>query len=363
MHIIPARAIKRVASFEGAGRQKQHQGVLAAAATGLGDFIVQQGGDIDRVFGSARVDPKLLESPTHSLSLSHYCQILEHAARQSGCDNFGLYYGRQFRPQSLGLIGYVGLSSPTLEDALRNVSEFFIYHQHNTLTRLRDKGDHYQFDYKIQHGGILQRRQDAELTLGMILNLIRHVLGKTWAPKQVHFEHTRPEQWQDHSKIFDAPVYFDQPFNSLFFSKQQLKVAMPDRDDQLFSVVLDAMQRLNLHDHAGKDTISDLKSVVRDAFAQGEPKLEHISAEMQMPLSYLQRELKRNGYSYPSFVDELRCELAVSYLHQHHLSISELAFQLGYSETSAFSRAFKRWFNCSPRQWRHQMGVSGANSR
>lgn len=68
----------------------------------------------------------------------------------------------------------------------------------------------------------------------------------------------------------------------------------------------------------------------------------------------LQRRLREEGLSFTSLVDNVRCEMAKYYLQQHQLPISEMALLLGYSEVSAFSRAFRRWFSISPRQWRQE---------
>src|SRR5688572_24153337 len=242
-----------------------HRGVLAAAASGLSDFIQAKGADVDRVLGICHINPELLQQPTLSLGLTNYCQVLEEAAAQSGCDNFGLHYGKQFKPQSLGLIGYIGLCSSSAETALQNVVNAFPFHQHNTLTRLVDKGDHYRFDYQVRHGSILCRRQDAELTLGMILNLLRHGLGKNWAPREVHFEHPRPQQWHEHCKVFDAPVYFDQPYNSLLIVKRDLQRAMPERDQTLLLVMQDAIRRLNADAPSQQSVTDNVRSRVRQA--------------------------------------------------------------------------------------------------
>ncbi|WP_437613042.1 AraC-like transcriptional regulator QhpR [Erwinia sp. V71] len=328
-----------------------NRGVLAAAATGLADFIGDKGGDVDRIFGVSGIDPELLASPTLSLGLVNYCRVMEEAARYSGFDNFGLHYGRQFKPQSLGLIGYVGLCSATLEQALQNVVNAFPFHQHDTLTRLVDRGDCWRFDYQVRHGAILCRRQDAELTLGMIMNLIRHVAGKNWSPREVHFEHPRPEFWHEHCKVFDAPVYFDQPFNSLVIAKRDLLRAMPESDPVLLTVVQDAIRRLNCH-APQQNIVDQARSQVHLALMQGEPVLEEVAEKMGLSSWSLQRRLRDEGLSFTALVDKVRCEMATHYLQQKQLPISEMALLLGYSEVSAFSRAFRRWFGISPRQWR-----------
>ena len=328
-----------------------NRGVLAAAASGLSEFISHSGGDVDQIFGVSGINPELLAQPTLSLGLINYCRVMEEAARYSGCDNFGLHYGRQFKPQSLGLIGYIGLCSATLEQALHNVATAFPWHQHDTLTRLVDKGDCWRMDYQVRHGAILCRRQDAELTLGMFLNLVRHVAGKNWAPREVHFEHPRPSEWHEHCKVFDAPVYFDQPFNSLLIPKRDLLRAMPDSDPLLLGVMQDAIRRLN-NGSPQQNVVDQTRAQVHQAMLQGEPVLEDVAEKMGLSSWTLQRRLREEGISFTLLVDNVRCEMAKHYLQQRQLPISEMALLLGYSEVSACSRAFRRWFGISPRQWR-----------
>ncbi|MFG6076239.1 AraC family transcriptional regulator [Erwinia sp. OPT-41] len=328
-----------------------NHGVLAAAASGLGEFITEKGGDVDRIFGVSGIDPEQLASPTLSLGLVNYCRVMEEAARCSGFDNFGLHYGRQFKPQSLGLIGYVGLCSATLEQALHNVVNAFPWHQHDTLTRLTDKGDCWRLDYQVRHGAILCRRQDAELTMGMFMNLIRHVAGRHWAPREVHFEHPRPEQWHEHCKVFDAPVWFEQPCNAMIIPKKELTRAMPESDPMLLLVMQDAIRRLNSATPR-QSVVDRARSQVRLMLMQGEPALPEVAEKMGMSSWSLQRRLREENLSFTALVDKVRCELATSYLQQRQLPVSEMALLLGYSEVSAFSRAFRRWFGVSPRQWR-----------
>lgn len=327
-------------------------GVLSAAASGLDQFITRQGGDLDLVFGRAGIDPEQLRHPTLSLALPNYCDVLEEAARQSGCDNFGLRYGQQFQPRDLGLLGYVGLFSDTLEEALKNFAGAFPYHQHSTLIRLVDCGECYRFDYQVRHGAILDRRQDAELTLGMALNLLRHVLGPQWAPRAVAFEHERPEEWHEHGDAFGAPVQFGRPCNFMLVPKGDVQgKPMPERDPNLLFLFQDVIHRLGAGANA-PSLLEELGTQVRLALSEGEPCLERIAERLEMTPAGLRRRLREQGLCFSQVVERTRRELALHYLRRRQRPISELAPLLGYSETSAFSRAFRRWFGVSPRQWR-----------
>ncbi|WP_407647844.1 AraC-like transcriptional regulator QhpR [Acinetobacter rathckeae] len=329
-----------------------NQGVLSAAATGLSDFILEKGADVAHVFHVSGINTQLLESPTLSLQLPNYCQVLEQAATLSGCDNFGLYYGQQFKPKALGLIGYIALCSPTLEHALKNMTSHFHLHQKDTLTRLVKQPDHWRLDYQVQHGAILSRRQDAELTMGMFINVIRSVLGQHYAPRAIHFEHTRPADCQEHSRLFNAPVYFDQPYNSILISKTDTHICMPESDPILLTVIQDTLRLLN--SQPSQQHLTDqVRSFIHLSLSQGEPQLERTAHELNMSSTCLTRKLKSYGTTFSALVDHVRSEVAEHYMKQNHMSISEMAFLLGYSEVSAFSRAFKRWFGITPRQWRH----------
>ena len=329
-----------------------NQGVLSAAASGLSDFIATKGADVDHVFGVSHIDTELLLSPTLSLPLTKYCKVLENAAEISGCDNFGLHYGQQFLPKALGLIGYIGLCSTNLEQALSNMASYFHLHQKDTLTRFVEQNDSWRLDYQIHHGAILTRRQDAELTIGMFMNVIRSVKGAHYAPREIHFEHSRPEFWQEHSKLLNAPVYFDQPYNSIVLAKKDLQVAMPNADPMLLTMMQETIKLLNTNSNV-QALPDQVRAAIQIALNTGEPNMEKIADDLGMSSCILTRRLKAEGLNFTNLVDCVRQELAEYYMAHKNIQISEMAFLLGYSEASAFSRAFKRWFGVNPRQFRH----------
>lgn len=337
---------KTLSSFE-----EVHHGVLAAAGSGLGDFIKKTGGDADRVFGSCGVDPAIMERPTHSLSLTNYCRLMEEAAIDSQNGNFGLHYGKQFQPQNLGLIGYIGLSSPTLGDALSNVAKDFHWHQHDTLTRFVKRENQWHFEYQVRHGAITRRRQDAELSMGMILNIIRSALGSKWTPQEVNFEHYRPEQAHEHEKVFGAAVWFEQPCNSIVLSEKDLMRPMPGYEPVLLTVMRETIRRLNRH-NVPQSFPERVRAIIRIMLPQDDFSLEKISEKMAMTPWSLQRRLKEKNVTFLTLIDSVRKEMAIDYMKQPHLTISDITFMLGYSEVCALSRAFRRWFGVSPRAWR-----------
>jgi AraC-like DNA-binding protein len=328
-------------------------GVLASAATGMVGFINHMGGDVDRIFGSARIAPDMAGSPTLKLRLSAFCRLFEEAARQTKHGNFGLWFGNQFQPRDLGFWGYAAVSSPTLGCALQNFVELFAYHQECSSMSLAAGDDELvRLEYQIGTPAIVERRQDAELSLGMFLNLIRECCGSRWAPEEVHFEHPKPLEAKEHEMAFNAPVYFSQATNALLFRPEILARPMPARDSRLMDMMRMCLIELSSRTTADIGIFDRIRTAVRARLAQGPLSLEDIADEVHLPITVLNRELSANNASFKLLVEDVRRDLAISYMKQRQLPLSEIALLLGYSELSAFSRAFRRWTGRSPRTFR-----------
>ena len=328
-------------------------GVIASAATGVVRFIETHGGDIDHIFGRVGIVPDTAGSPTVRLALKSYCQLFEVAAAVTKCDNFGLWFGNQFQPRDLGLWGYSAISAPTLGSALNNLVQLFRYHQESSCMSLaRGSEGLMHLGYQIEAPDILERRQDAELSLGMFLNVFRDCLGQQWVPEEVHFEHPRPLDSHEHEKAFGAPVYFSLPRNALLFRPEVLSEPMPHSDVKLMTMMQTCLMRLADHEEKCTSIIDRVKAVIRANLSDGYPTLEQIAEKLRITASAIQRELASEGLVYKELVEVMRRDLAIAYMKQRHLPLSEIALLLGYSELSAFSRAVHRWTGQSPRAYR-----------
>ncbi len=330
--------------------------ILAAAATGIVDFIERQGGDIDSVFGNSGISPEMAGATTLKLRLADFCTLFEQASQRTKCDNFGLWFGHQFQPRDLGLWGYAAVSAPTLGSALENLVGLFGFHQEQSFMQMvRGTNGLVRLQYRIEAPDIMHRRQDAELSLGMFFNVMREALGTGWTPEEVHLEHARPIDSDEHERAFGAPVYFAQPYNALLFSSDLLERPMPNCDLTLMALMRNCLQQLGERSEGPVELIDRVRAAVRARLPEGYPALESIAAELCLTTGMVQRGLADKGTSFKELVETTRREIALSYLEQRHLPISEISFLLGYSELSAFSRAVRRWTGTSPSALRERL--------
>lgn len=328
--------------------------VLAAATTGLEQFISRNGGNPQRVLARVGWAEHQLSDINLPLDLSSYVRMMELAADETGNDNFGLWFGEQFRPEMLGLIGGIAIASPTLGAALDNLARLFPYHQQATYTAFVRQGEMMRLEYRIIDGGIIERRHDAELTLGMFINVFRHCLGAPWAPVAIYFEHPKPADWRQHSQAFSAPVYFGHRTNALIFRDTPLHQRMPQGDLRKANLLSDQLMKVG----GGIGTLSLLdhvKGEIRSRLPDGIPYIGAIADSIGLQRWTLQRRLTEYGLSFSHVVDQVRRELAERHIRERYVTILEMSNILGYSELSAFSRAFHRWFGVSPQKFRARL--------
>lgn len=330
--------------------------ILAAAATGIVTFIEQAGGDVDSIFGNSGLSPEMAGAVTLKLKLSDFCELFEQASHHTKMDNFGLWFGNQFQPRDLGLWGYATVSCPTLGSALETMVGLFGYHQEQSgMAFRRDPNGLFRIEYQIEAPDIFNRRQDAELSLGMFLNVFREACGQAWTPDEVHFEHPRPNDRDEHERAFGAPVYFSQSTNALLFSEDVLSRPMPSRDTTLMALMQNCLKQLSNRTRKPVDLFDRVSNSIRAGLSAGYPSLEKVAVELHVSPGAIQRELSQQNTTFKDLVEILRRELAMVYLQQRHLPMSEISFLLGYSELSAFSRAVRRWTGASPSAVRNRL--------
>ncbi len=326
--------------------------VLASATTGLVDLIEHNHGDVDTIFGQAGIHQIDLSIPINAINLSQYCTLFDVAAKTTGNDNIGLEFGHNFAPKYLGAIGYAVISSPTLSAALRAMEKYFPVHQDQTSFGLIQDNDILWLSYCIRDPRIQNRRQDAEISLGMHHNIFKTALGANWSPLEIHFEHDRPDDTQEHERYFGAPVRFGRRTNAFAFRCSDLDVRMPGQDPYLFSMVAAFLEsRCKL-----VDDMEDMATVVRNQIklhlGDTLPTLSKIANVLGLTDAAFHKRLKAQHLLFPDLLRAARRELALHYLNDPDMSLTEIAYSLGYSELSAFSRAFRNWTGMNPQKYR-----------
>ena len=325
--------------------------VMAAAAHGVGERIAAAGVDPRDVLTEAGLSAEELSDPTRRIALAQYCKVFEVAADKTARASFGLEFGSAFHPQQLGMLGYLAISAPTLEVALRKFASYLPAHQQATHLVLRKLTDgRALIEYAILDGSIEARQQDAELSIAMLLNLFRHCLGSRWLPSGIHFMHPRPAGHTRHEELLGTRPLFGQTSNRILFRQVDLDCDMPRKDHDLLRLLELQLERQLADTHAYSDIVERARHEVAIALETGSCDIAMVSRRCGVPAWTLKRRLKQRGLTFQDLLTSTRLDLAKRQLARG-TPVTNIAADLGYSQVSAFSRAFRQWTGVSPREY------------
>jgi AraC-like DNA-binding protein len=326
--------------------------ILVRSISKITDAAAARGVEPEEVYRAVNLNPAILSDPDNRIPFAQLVALYEHAARLTGDDAFGLHIGESSNPELFDVLGYVLVNSPTLGDALNR-----LVHYHSIWS----DGAHFSLDvtgararlayeYLDWQGGA--RRHDCEMTLSISVSFARRVTGVAWSPREVSFQHPKPESVAEHRRIFRAPVRFGRPANELIFDSSLLALPIKRADPGLCDI-LDRQAKELLAKIPREDSLTDrVRGILREALNGGEPKLQTVAHKLGISVRTLQRKLRTEGTSIQDLLDEVRSDLSKSYLREPKLALCEVAYLLGFSEPSAFHRAFRRWTGMTPKAFR-----------
>jgi AraC-like DNA-binding protein len=309
-------------------------------------------------FELADVDPARIADPSLRLGLIDYCRLFDIAAHETGDDFFGAHFGQWFTPEHFSAVGTLVVSAPTIRDALSALARSYRWIQENSSLQFTVHHGFASLEYQICDARITHRHQDAELTIAALCGLIRHFLGRAWQPLETHFEHGRGGLRRGYQGVFGETA-FDQNTNAILIDSRVLDLPMPQQNARVFAEV----QALISHQLADREAdlcssrdsrLALLAHAIENQCKGGDASIGAVARRMGLTVHGLRRQLRECNVAYDEFVLSVRQTVAMRYVASSDYDLTTVALMLGYSELSAFSRAFKRWHGRSPGAYRIQ---------
>jgi AraC-like DNA-binding protein len=190
------------------------------------------------------------------------------------------------------------------------------------------------------------------MTLATVTTLCRNIASAEFTPTAVEFQHNEPADISEHQQLFRCPIKFNSRTNKLHFPSSYLSLPIEKADASLCAL-LDRHAEELLAKFPPRDSLVDqVRSIIASEFRGGDPSLEHVADQLRMTPRTLQRKLQELGTSHNELLEQMRRQLAMRYLREREMAICEVAYLLGFSESSSFHRAFKRWTGLTPKEFR-----------
>jgi AraC-like DNA-binding protein len=323
--------------------------VASIQATVLLDALAALGADVKALRAGAGISEKDLKDPEARIPSARFLKLLERAAWQLRDPMVGLHAGA--RAQVRGPLFYLLLSSTSLGDGLRkftrfarltlDTGEFRISRDDGIVSLTMDPGD----------PAFAQSRHACNYAMGAVLGGLRRAVPG-FRPLGVELIHERFGPRDDAERAFGCPVRFGAPRNVLRFPDAMLRsapgAANPAIAEQVVRYTESLMSRL-----ASNTTADHTAAAVRRLLVEGHrPDRPLVARRLHMSERTLQRRLREEGTSFKAVRDRVREETSRALLSNASLKVEAVGRSVGFSEGSAFSKAFTRWAGRSPARFR-----------
>ncbi len=309
---------------------------------------------------SVGIDPDGPVDPARMLPDDAYYAFFERAARADPDGTaLPLRVGASMRADEYGAFGLAWKSAPSLRGSYERAERYARVLTSVTRYELHEAGPEVQMLLHREGERRLGLRLSNEASIASIMAISQQVTTARFQPSAVHFKHPAPESVAGHRAHFGCPVHFASDIDALCVPREQLRE--PNRlGDPAIARFFDAHLEAEL---SGLGDDASLEQRVRIQVAQclseGIPAISDIAGRLGTSARTLQRRLSDRGLSYQGLVDAARRELAERLLRDTGYPLAEIAFLTGFSEQSAFNRAFKRWAGQTPRSYRLEASPPG----
>lgn len=307
---------------------------------------------IEEVIKHAGVNPLILSSPDNRLSGFEAQKIIEATTILTNDDNLGIHQGEHLSKGFSNILGYVLMNCSTLKECWTkycryeriidstSISDFEIIDNYAVLSNVT-------VDEELK-----DNRHFSEFKISGMLSYIKLLSDENLKLHEVHFTHSKPSNTFEYERIFQCKVCFEKSANALIFDSDQLNISVIEPNEKLLLLfeknAEEILESFNNNTYTNMVTEILLEEIKKCNL----PSIESIAKKLLLSVRSLQLYLHKEDTSYIKLVKETRKNIAEKYLNSKNISIDEITYILGFSETSAFHRAFKNWTGMTPTQFR-----------
>lgn len=319
-------------------------------------FAKKQGAESDDIFGlTGKTEAELFLEDCVVDDVS-YNSVVEAVVELTKDPCFGLHAGENLNLAAAGLIMQLSQTCGTIKEAIKLSCQFANLGCDALPLSLVEKEKHYEI--VITPKTPWAEKSFAALkhtTTGLIGFTIRQFHSLTqmkYYPMRIHFPWENDGKLAEYERVYGCPVHFNKKEISIFLTKKLVEEKILTSNYKLQRILLEYAEEKSAALKEEKGFVAVVKESVVLLKQTEFPSADRVASHLNMSTRSLQRKLQAEDYNYKKMIEELKKEFAVSYLKRKQLSVSEVAYLLGYADVSSFTRAFKKWFDQTPSEYK-----------
>ena len=322
--------------------------VLSVSSRAMVGACERLGLDTGALLRSVGIARETLEDPDARLEASQVGALWAKAYELSGDPVLSLHAAEACPIGGYKVIDFMAANAATVGEAFRYASRYFPLI--NTAVRLPidESGDPVTFEIVDETGPQGVTRPYAEYCFAAFLLHVRGATGVHFPIRRLTFVHRRPADVAEHARVFGCPVEFEAARNRMSIDRAAWDTPTVASNPGVLRVLREHADLLLQKLPKGPDLVERTRRAIGERLRGGDSSLESVARALGTSGRSLQRHLQDLGYSYNALADEVRAATARLYLEQPDMAVSEVAYLLGFADSSTFNRAFKRWTGSTP---------------
>jgi len=324
--------------------------------------IESYGLDSHALFSQSNIDLAAIQNnPEVRLPVKQMAVLWQLAVKETKDECFSLRLTKFFQPNTYSAVGLAFASSRNILEGFENCVRYFKMTTDAAVHSLEIIDDKAILHIDIPPENEPVSIEAIEAFMSTLVSLSRVMTTEDFSPLEVCFKHDKTAYKKTYEDFFKCPVLFNQSHHKIIYSLADLQqpqmLANPALASTLESWIDEHLNRFS------QDLVSTkVKAYILDNILKGDIELEQIASSLNLGLRTLQRKLKAESKSFNELLDECRHHMAVKLLSEQRVPLIEISYMLGFSDQSGFTRAFRRWTNTSPKNYRDQHGHKLLNS-
>jgi AraC-like DNA-binding protein len=298
----------------------------------------------------AGLSRRQIEDAGVRLPVSHQITFLNLVADATGDDLLGLHLAKRCELRALGLFYYVLASSATLVEVCQRAARFSAMVNEGAVQKFVDGR---MFGVAVHYAGVSrhQDRHQVEFFFAGVIRLLRKLTGVQVIPQRVRLSHARTRGAREFSGYFGCAVEFGASADEILFARKLCQLPIVNADPYLNRLLIKICEEAVAKRPVRRGAMrTQVENAIAASLPHGTARASTIAKGLGLSQRTLARHLVMEGTTFSELLNGIRRELANRYLTDETLSISQIAWLLGYHDIGAFSHAYKQWTGTAPRE-------------
>jgi AraC-like DNA-binding protein len=326
-------------------------GISVIFARGLVAEVENRGLDPQELLERSHIDGTRLTDLRETLSIEEADLLTRNAMSMTDDPGLGLAIGAHAPENMLQVFGHLLLAQSTIREAFAALRRYSSLLAEGPTWGLVERAEVAMFTFEpaLQLGD--STRCGVDYTLAMTAKMGQHFSPQGAQLREVHVQHAAPTYASRYHEVFMCPVRFEMPTNALVFPREYIDRPQPHADDTVRTVLRETAERLLQERAQSRSVAQRVRTLLRYERDLSGVNVDRIARHVGLSARALRRRLGSEGAPLSTLVDEARCRIACHELRRPDNTIKATAEMLGFSEPSAFHRAFKRWTGRTPAEY------------